>query len=225
VRKVAQRGQGDKNKLYHVNEKIILFCHQCHAYNWQWHDLLTAPLKPRPYGALEIWLLLSFTLHESVKYFTKYGAKVYGAFLDASKAFDKVLHNGLFKSYWINMYLCLLCCYWKTGTVVCAAQSIKWNNAIGECFQTLCGVRQGGILSPYLFTLYVDDLIKKLRSSGYGLHIRSLFVGCILYADDIVLVSPSCFGLQKLHNICEQFASNWDIKFNPDKSQFGHVWW
>ena len=40
------------------------------------------------------------------------------------------------------------------------------------------------------YTIYtvnhVDDLIKKLRSSGYGLHIRSLFVGCILYADDIV---------------------------------------
>ena len=37
--------------------------------------------------------------------------------------------------------------------------------------------------------------------------------------DDIVLLSPSCFGLQKLLNICEQFASNWDIKFNPNKSQ------
>ena len=36
----------------------------------------------------------------------------------------------------------------------------------------------------------------------------TLFVGCILYADDIVLLSPSCFGLQKLLNICEQFASN-----------------
>jgi len=44
------------------------------------------------------------------------------------------------------------------------------------------------------------------------------FVGCILYPDDnIVLLSPLCFGLQKLLNICEQFA--WDFKFNPDKSQ------
>ena len=38
-----------------------------------------------------------FTLHESVKYYTKYGAKVFGAFLDASKAFDKVLHYRLLK--------------------------------------------------------------------------------------------------------------------------------
>jgi len=43
--------------------------------------------------------------------------------------------------------------------------------------------------SLHICLLYVDDLIKKLRSSSYGLHIGSLFVDCILYADDIVLLS------------------------------------
>jgi len=38
-----------------------------------------------------------FTLHESVKYYSKYGTKVLGAFLDSNKAFDKVLHGGLLK--------------------------------------------------------------------------------------------------------------------------------
>jgi len=46
-----------------------------------------------------------------------------------------------------------------------------------------------------------------------------ILVHYLSVAEDIVLLSPSCFGLQKLLNICEQFASNWDIKFNPDKSQ------
>ena len=41
----------------------------------------------------------------------------------------------------------------------------------------------------------------------------------MLYADDIVLLSPSCFGLRKLANICEDFGNQWDIKFNPLKSQ------
>jgi len=53
---------------------------------------------------------------------------------------------------------------------------IDYAQAYSYTFQTLCGVRQGGILSPYLFTLHVDDLIKKLRSSGYGLHNRLHFV-------------------------------------------------
>ena len=74
-------------------------------------------------------------------------------------------------------------------------------------------------MSPFLFAIYVDDLIDKLRQSGYGLHIGSLFVGCILYADDIVLMSSSCYGLQKLVNICTEYANEWDIKFNPEKSQ------
>jgi len=38
-----------------------------------------------------------FTVNESVKFFTKRGSKVYCAFLDATKAFDKVLHNGIYK--------------------------------------------------------------------------------------------------------------------------------
>jgi len=42
---------------------------------------------------------------------------------------------------------------------------------------------------------------------------------CLLYADDIVLLSHSCFGLRKLVNICEDFGNHWDIKSNRLKSQ------
>ena len=56
----------------------------------------------------------------------------------------------------------------------------------------MCGVRQGGVLSPYLFAAYVNDLIGELRDYGYGIHLGSVFVGCLFYADDIVLLSPSC---------------------------------
>jgi len=83
----------------------------------------------------------------------------------------------------------------------------------------LCGLSQSGVLSPYLYAIYVDDLLNELRSSGYAVHTGSVFVRCLLYADDIVLLSPSCYGLQKLRNICENFANTWDIKFNPAKSQ------
>ena len=46
-------------------------------------------------------------------------------------------------------------------------------------FHINCGVRQGGVLSPVLFSVYVDELIVKSRSSGYGIYIGSLFCGCI----------------------------------------------
>jgi len=67
--------------------------------------------------------------------------------------------------------------------------------------------------------IYVDDLISSLRQCGYGVYIGNLFVGCVVYADDIVLLSVSCFGLQKLMDVCETYSGLWHIKFSPAKSQ------
>ena len=46
-----------------------------------------------------------------------------------------------------------------------------------------------------------------------------VFMGCILYADDIVLLSGTCYGLQKMVDICSNYGHRFDIKFNPRKSQ------
>jgi len=48
--------------------------------------------------------------------------------------------------------------------------------------------------------MYVAELITRLRQYGYGLHIGQLFVGCAVNADDIALLSASCYGLQRLIN-------------------------
>ena len=159
-----------------------------------------------------------FTLTETVKYFAKKGSKVYCSFLDASKAFDKILHNGLFLKLLKRgapVIFVRLLQNWYSHMQCC----VKWNNMTGDAFPILCGVRQGGILSPYMFAVYVDDLITQLRQSGHGLHVGQLFIGCALYADDIVLMSASCYGLQKLVDVCQCYGITWDIKFNPLKSQ------
>jgi hypothetical protein len=95
---------------------------------------------------------------------------------------------------------------------------VVWNNTAGQAFNVKCGVRQGGILSPFLFSIYIDALIDSLRQSNYGIFISDVFIGCILYADDIVLLSCTCGGLQKLVNICADYSVVWDIKFNSRKS-------
>lgn len=80
-------------------------------------------------------------------------------------------------------------------------------------------MRQGGVLSPILFALYIDSLIKELRASGYGTYIGTQFTGCILYADDITLLAGSCYGLQKMLDISTRYGNIWGIRFNPTKSQ------
>ena len=74
---------------------------------------------------------------------------------------------------------------------------VRWQNKLGDSFPVLCGVRQEGVLSPCLFAIYVDDLISLLRISRYGLYIGRLFIGCLLYADDIVLLSKQTTFLEK----------------------------
>jgi len=96
---------------------------------------------------------------------------------------------------------------------------VRWNGKLGTAFPNFVRRSSRGILSPFLFAIYVDDLISSLRQCGYGVNIGNLFVGCVVYADDIVLLSVSCFGLQKLMDVCESYSGLWDIKFNPAKSQ------
>ena len=98
--------------------------------------------------------------------------------------------------------------------------SVLWKNVLGDIFSVNFGVRrQGGVLSHILFSIYVDDLVVLLRHSGFGIFIGNLFLGCILYADDILLLSSSSHGLQCMLNICIEFGKKWDIRFNPAKTQ------
>ena len=64
------------------------------------------------------------------------------------------------------------------------------------------GVRQGRILSPKLFSVYVDDLPDKLIKSKVGCYIDNLCMNHVMYADDICLMAPSPASLQELIDIC-----------------------
>jgi len=65
------------------------------------------------------------------------------------------------------------------------------------------GIRQGGVLSPYLFALYIDSIVDRVRSHGLGCCITAVSVIVFLYADDILLLAPSLSCLQQLMHICE----------------------
>ena len=64
------------------------------------------------------------------------------------------------------------------------------------CFSLICGVRQGGVLSPVLFAVYTDDLIVKLTKANLGCCIGNVSFCCLFYADDIVLLGGSLYKLQ-----------------------------
>ena len=96
---------------------------------------------------------------------------------------------------------------------------VKWNKNCSHEFNVVNGVKQGGVLSPMLFTMYIDDLLTDLQKSKVGCHIGSEYMGSFGCADDIVLLSPSIPGLKAQLDICSQFAVKSHVKFNPSKTK------
>ena len=79
-------------------------------------------------------------------------------------------------------------------------------------------MRQGGILSPILFAVYMDPLITRLRHLGLGCSLHGEFFGSLFYADDILLMSHTIHAMQIMLHCCDKFADDFHIKFNSTKS-------
>ncbi|XP_078659029.1 uncharacterized protein LOC144904189 [Branchiostoma floridae x Branchiostoma belcheri] len=152
------------------------------------------------------------------KYFHN-NKRLYTCFIDFRKAFDTVWKEGLrFKllnsGIGGNFYKLIKCLYSKPETCV------KTKSGLTPPFVTDKGFRQGCNLSPTLFNLYINDLVKELDNSECmppALH--NLYVSCLLYADDVVILSESDKGLQSALNRLSSFCDKWKLRVNLKKTK------
>ena len=161
----------------------------------------------------------SFTLLETISYYNTRGSDVNILLLDATKAFDKVHYGKLF-SLLIERRVSPIVLRLLFQMYTQQKIHVKWSDALSDEFPVSNGVKQGGILSPVLFAVYMDVLINRLRSSGLGCHVGNKWIGCLAYADDVALLCPSKAGLQKMLDISMSFAYEYNMTFNGSKSQF-----
>ena len=82
------------------------------------------------------------------------------------------------------------------------------------------GIKQGGIMSPIFYNVYVDDLMKKLMKEKLGCTVGDYFYDAIFYADDILLMSGSVRKMQKMIDMCAAYGRMFGINFNPAKSKW-----
>ena len=141
-------------------------------------------------------------LKEVVNHFLSKGSNVYCCFIDASKAFDRLRHDMLFELLIqrdVNPFMIkVLMDSYERQTV-----QTSWLGTKSDKFKCTNGVRQGGILSPLLYSIYNDVLLKNLHENGSGCWIGNYFYGALSYADDLCILNPTLSGLQDMLNVCE----------------------
>ena len=153
-----------------------------------------------------------------MNYFRKNNSNVYVMLLDATKAFDKVNYMKLFYQLidrGINPFSirCLLYIYKHQ------CLNVSGNNSQSKYFSTTNGVKQGDVLFPILFSVYIDALLTRLKHSGYGCMVGHVYCGAFAYADDIAFVAPTTHALKAMCYICTNFAHEYDVQLNTAKCQ------
>jgi hypothetical protein len=140
------------------------------------------------------------------------------AFLDFSKAFDTVWRDGLLSLAW---KLGIRGSMWKIiSNLYTNVQShVKFGEIETDFFDVEEGVKQGYVLSPILFCIFINELANRNQNAGVGVRTCDVQTGCLFWADDVVLIADNEVDLQKMLNIASQFSLTWKLDFNVDKSK------
>ena len=90
----------------------------------------------------------------------------------------------------------------------------------GCFFTSVAGVFQGESLSPFLFTMFVNDLSENLKSlDGVGVKFDEWLLTLLMFADDMVIFSLTRSGLQNGLNLLETYCSRWRLVVKVNKTK------
>ena len=158
-----------------------------------------------------------FVLRSLVDYFTTNGSNVYLAAWDISRAYDSINHFELLRQLIcirVPKSIIVLLMDWHGKIKGC----VKWEGMKSDKFVILSGVKQGSKWSPWLYNVLMKVFIQMLRNRGFGCMLADLWVGCICYAGDVLLLSASIVKLQAMLDVCSEFSDDVGLLFNAVKS-------
>ena len=156
-------------------------------------------------------------INDCAAYYKNRKSPMYLCSLDAEKCFDSIWHHGLMFKLWpilpLHHWLFLYRWYRSTNTV------IHWNNCRSFSFSVSRGMRQGSILSPTLFNIFLDELLQQLQLIPHGIKVFDMSLNVCAYADDITLFAATIPGLQCLIDKCVSYSEKYRFKFGLKKSK------
>ncbi len=152
------------------------------------------------------------------KYCHNAGGKLYVCFVDFCKAFDSVIHPGLnlklLKMNVGSLYYNIVSKMYRASRI-----AIKLGDSLSDEIPVMRGVRQGDSLSPNLFKIFINDLPDYLEETSDPVTLNTSNVHCLMYADDIVLMSTSAAGLQEKLDCLDTYCADWCLDVNTTKTK------
>jgi hypothetical protein len=159
-----------------------------------------------------------FVLKTLIQKYNSSNSKLYTCFIDFSKAFDTVLHSALlYRLCQIDIrgpfYYVIKNMYTSNNL------HIRIGNKLTKSFIPELGVRQGDNLSPNLFKILINELPDMFNSEDDQVYLNNEPLSCLLYADDLVLLSSSQRGLQNCLNKLATFCDKYCLTVNLKKTK------
>ncbi|CAF4995061.1 unnamed protein product, partial [Rotaria sp. Silwood1] len=158
-----------------------------------------------------------FTLQQILEKSWEFAKPVYTLFIDLEKAYDRVPRNTLWE---------VLMEYGIHGRLLAAIQSlynnckdcVRINGRKSESFQVKVGLRQGCVLSPLLFMVFMDK-ISRTSTNPACVEIGDVKVDSLLFADDVVRLAASANDLQNALDRFEEVCSAFGMKISSKKTE------
>ena len=192
------------------------------------------PISPQQVGFQSNLCTLDhlYTLAETVRIRGAAKKPTYARFVDARKAFPSVFkagllvklhHLGVRGRYWLmvsDMYASI-----KTRILTGHDEGASPADLEALYYDIHTGVREGSILSPLLYILFIDGLLDELSKSNLGVQLRNrltgelTWVGALMYADDLLLLADGPGELQLMMSILTKYARKWRFEINPKRTK------
>jgi len=148
--------------------------------------------------------------------------ELYITFIDDSKAFDSVNHQHIFETMnkmGFPRHVIELLSSLNTDQ----KGTIRWDDQQSNFFYITKGVRQGCILSPHLFNIYTEQVMRKSDIDDMGFKIGGRKITNLRYADDTALVAENITSMKRILHRVDTAGREAGLKLNAKKTKVLHV--
>ena len=157
-------------------------------------------------------------MNEVVNHCREEKEKVYVAYMDITKAFGTMWIDAMLFKLQYNKGIAGKTWRLIKNWYIDMKEFVFIGGKASRTYNLYQGTRQGGVLSPWLFLVFIDDLIEELKNTKAGIFLGSLYFGSPMFADDLTMLSRLKSGLDRMLKTAWEYSQKWIFNFSVTKT-------